>query len=86
MPLFRVSIRLDAAELKLLAAEINDRVQFLGLAEAERRVGCPIDNAFIDRGFTLVGGGTFVRAVPTAEIERAIQALWLPADLVPLRG
>ena len=87
MPRFHVSIRLDATELKMLADEINDRVKYLGQAEAERRVGCPIDNAFIDRCFTLVGGGTStsLRAVPTAEIDRAIQALWLPAALVPRR-
>ena len=46
MARLHLTLSLNTCELQPLLAEFRVRVDFLGLAEAERRIGCEMDEAF----------------------------------------
>ncbi len=73
----RVKITCDTTEACALLAELRARVEIIGRAEAERRLGCNLDDAF-DNAFLIESAGSTVRwrLAPTPAFEASLRKLW----------
>lgn len=70
-------IDIDVRELVLLVGELNAKVHQLGLAEAERRIGRPINDQYIRQLFEMTADQHCLRAMPTPEFDRLLLRLWI---------
>ena len=78
-------LRVDSAEAQLILAELTHFVETLGQNEIESVIGRAYDAAFlaeclitesVPKTFQGAGYPFELRVVPSAELERALKALW----------